>query len=570
MRSKNIIISILALILLTGFISAYLNVSLADHGSNIRNKSSGALLDSSNLRIEIYDALSGGNLAYNETFTSAIINGSWNLMLGENSSNPLSLEFGKIYYKDYIINGENVNFTNLTGSDVGRQFFYSPLGDIAGEDINQSANIVGASLNATGNIWAYRTLNLTSGYLYATNGSLINWANVLNGTLASWANVVNGTMASWANVVNGTVLTAETLWNANYSNMSIGWLYATNSTGGSDTFIANYSTFLTHATWANVNNGTMLNYTNALNGTLMLAANWNATNASYRTINNLSFIGNFSFNGGWQSGGLTIQDGDLYAQKIYVYNITSLNVSQQNLSIIDDFRAYGNAQVDKNLTVGTNTFFVNFNNGRIGIGTITPQNTLNIIGIGNFTEDIFSKERNLSIGYDYAVNSTGGGISWADVNNGTMLNYTSALNGSLILGTNLTYAYSLAWQNNASNFTVVYGYALNATGITWATANNGTLLNYSSALNGTLLTAETLWNANYSAFLGKASWADVNNGTMLNYTNALNGTITAGLINWATANNGTLLNYSSALNGTIVKDWQNNASNFTTIYSGLL
>ena len=101
-------------------ISASLNISLADHGSNIRNKSSGVLLNSSNLTVEIYDSLSGGALIYNETFNYSIINGSWNLMLGENSSNPLSIEFGKVYYKDYLINGENVNFTNLTGENVDR------------------------------------------------------------------------------------------------------------------------------------------------------------------------------------------------------------------------------------------------------------------------------------------------------------------------------------------------------------------------------------------------------------------------------------------------------------------
>ena len=61
MKIKNIIILILAFILLTSFISAYLNVSLAEHGSNIRNKSSGELLSSANLRVEIYDASSGGN-----------------------------------------------------------------------------------------------------------------------------------------------------------------------------------------------------------------------------------------------------------------------------------------------------------------------------------------------------------------------------------------------------------------------------------------------------------------------------------------------------------------------------
>ena len=49
-------------------------------------------------------------------------------MLGENTSNPLSLEFGKTYYKDYKINGQDLNFTDYQGNIVDRRFFYSPLG----------------------------------------------------------------------------------------------------------------------------------------------------------------------------------------------------------------------------------------------------------------------------------------------------------------------------------------------------------------------------------------------------------------------------------------------------------
>ena len=54
-----------------------------------------------------YEASSGGTLVYNETFTSAIVNGSWNVMLGENSSNPLSLEFGKIRTSSNFSFGNN-------------------------------------------------------------------------------------------------------------------------------------------------------------------------------------------------------------------------------------------------------------------------------------------------------------------------------------------------------------------------------------------------------------------------------------------------------------------------------
>ena len=70
-------------------------------------------------------------------------------MLGENSSNPLQLEFGKIYYKDYAINGGDLDFTDYQGNTVERQFFYSPLGEIADEDISDTTNIT-----TTGNVTA--------------------------------------------------------------------------------------------------------------------------------------------------------------------------------------------------------------------------------------------------------------------------------------------------------------------------------------------------------------------------------------------------------------------------------
>ncbi|MDP2947823.1 MAG: hypothetical protein Q8N88_06935, partial [Nanoarchaeota archaeon] len=64
----------------------------------------GDLLSLGNLTIIIYDSPSAGNLVYNQTFPDAIINGSWNLMIMPN------LKFGNNYWKDYEINGENLDF----------------------------------------------------------------------------------------------------------------------------------------------------------------------------------------------------------------------------------------------------------------------------------------------------------------------------------------------------------------------------------------------------------------------------------------------------------------------------
>ena len=43
-----------------------------------------------------------------------------------------------------------------------------------------------------------------------------------------------------------------------------------------------------------------------------------------------SVTGTYDFNGGWLSGGLTISGGNLYAQTLYVYNISSINVATIN------------------------------------------------------------------------------------------------------------------------------------------------------------------------------------------------------------------------------------------------
>ncbi len=126
--------------------SATLNVSLSDQGTEVTNTSSGAVLTVGDLTVLIYDALTGGNLIYNETFSSAIGNGSWNVMLGEMTNLPL--EFGKIYFKDYLIAGEDANFTNGTGQTVGRQFFYSPFGDINSSKI--FGDLIGANATTAG------------------------------------------------------------------------------------------------------------------------------------------------------------------------------------------------------------------------------------------------------------------------------------------------------------------------------------------------------------------------------------------------------------------------------------
>ncbi len=92
-------------------------VLLSDQGTEVRERLNGTLLASGDLTITIYDSSSGGNTVFSQMVGNAIINGSWNLMISPN------LEYGKSYWKDYSINGEDLDFD---GNE--RMEFQSPLG----------------------------------------------------------------------------------------------------------------------------------------------------------------------------------------------------------------------------------------------------------------------------------------------------------------------------------------------------------------------------------------------------------------------------------------------------------
>ncbi len=94
-------------------------VLLSDQGTEVKDKSTGELLSVGDLTISIYDSSIDGNLIFSETFPDAIVNGSWNIIMSP------TLEFGKIYWKDYSINDQDLDFD---GNE--RLNFQSPLGVI--------------------------------------------------------------------------------------------------------------------------------------------------------------------------------------------------------------------------------------------------------------------------------------------------------------------------------------------------------------------------------------------------------------------------------------------------------
>jgi len=154
-------------------------------------------------------------------------------------------------------------------------------------------------------------------------------------------------------------------------------------------------------------------------------------NSSFFLPLNTSPAGTFDFNGGWGSDGLTISGGDLYAQTVFVYNITSLNVNnlEVNGSIIPqspfdnlfdigsssvrykdlffagNFYGNGSVYVDNNLTVDTSTLFVDSSGDRVGIGTSNPADLLHVNGIGSVDIQVESSSGSGGITITDEVNS---------------------------------------------------------------------------------------------------------------------------------------------------------------------
>ncbi|HDP73687.1 MAG TPA: hypothetical protein ENN46_01885 [Candidatus Woesearchaeota archaeon] len=123
MKKPFLLMILLSVLFISVGYSAY--IQLSDQGTSA--KDSGSLING-DLTVLIYETYTAPAPIWQETFTDAVKNGSWNVMLGQNPANRLELEFGRMYYKDYQIDGTNLNFEDNSGGSLLRLAFYSPLG----------------------------------------------------------------------------------------------------------------------------------------------------------------------------------------------------------------------------------------------------------------------------------------------------------------------------------------------------------------------------------------------------------------------------------------------------------
>ncbi|MEK6875601.1 MAG: hypothetical protein AABX30_02865, partial [Nanoarchaeota archaeon] len=249
MRSK-FIIWICILIIFPNIVSAFL---ISDQGTNVKEVATGNLTALANLTISMYDNSTGGTLIFEQNFSNTIANGSWNVMIDPN------IQYGKSYWKDYKINGEdldfdgnerlefqssagkinNISFINFSlinscseGSSI--RLVYENGSILCETDDSSSVNLTDYALKNqsetfTGNITTSQTgffgwlgsltniitkifvqdidvsRNLNISGNITLNGTILKDWREINTSAIGWTNYVNTTAGAYTLLVNGTM-----------------------------------------------------------------------------------------------------------------------------------------------------------------------------------------------------------------------------------------------------------------------------------------------------------------------------------------------------------------------------
>ncbi|MEN7982491.1 MAG: hypothetical protein ABFQ65_03515 [Nanoarchaeota archaeon] len=291
-------------------------------------KEGGVNLDSGNLTVFIFDAMSGGSLLYNSTtnFDGAISEGKYDVMLG-NGSNELNLNYGEKYYLEMFINDEGFSFDGNS-----RQVFESAVGNVT--YLHMQANIPASYINKSGGT------NWVGTNLESILDTIYSWVSGVNTTenFEGLGFVSNDTNAANICAENYVLLGNGSCYNSSLFGSGSGDISAVNTdgeylSGGGDTGEINllFNETKLNATIDVRSNSSVIwdyNHTEAANVSI---SNW-AKDTFAALLGGNAINGTQDFNGGWTQGGITISAGKIFAQTLYVYNLSSLAVNQLNVN----------------------------------------------------------------------------------------------------------------------------------------------------------------------------------------------------------------------------------------------
>jgi hypothetical protein len=163
-------------------------ITLSDQGTDVRVKSTGLPVNNGNLTISIWTDVTGGTNLYSYTFNNTVNNGTWNIMLGQPPGPALDLNYSVYYYKDYTLNGEDIDFVDGTGATVERQIFQSPLGNITNDYLVEMSSSGNTSFNQT----------LTDSLYVSQTGIDLDWFYFTGSTLYFNETHLNDTISAYS------------------------------------------------------------------------------------------------------------------------------------------------------------------------------------------------------------------------------------------------------------------------------------------------------------------------------------------------------------------------------------
>jgi hypothetical protein len=353
------------------------------------------------------------------TLLSVLNNGSYlNTAYGDTWINS-TIDSKILVQNNSIVNWVTSTFTSLANT-------MTALGNWSADKVNY------ATLNVLNN-GSYKNVAETDSLAY--NGTLIDNSRLNNGSYLNPSEYETKWNANYSQFLTNNISNTNYVSNVNTSLLAIINNGSYLNPASTDTFIANYSTFLTHITFGTLSNGTLWSW--MMNGTLFKTSQWNATNTSYLTAETDSKAYNGTLvptsilmNGSFFNPATTDTFIANYSQ--FLLNNQSLTnyIGSNNVSI-NNYIALQNNSI---LNWISSVFNVTVNN------EIARQNTslVNYINLQNTSQTNFDNVQNTSVTNALATKlGLAGGIMTGNLNISTT---TITSQGSATYSTNSTCA----------------------------------------------------------------------------------------------------------------------------------
>ena len=404
----------------------------------------------------------------------------------------------------------------------------------------------------------------TSSEVDDINTSMENYIGVVNTSMKNYVDSIGTGDANWDAVFNATLLIVDTEINTSMKNY-VDYVNSTNFQTDTDTFVANYSTFLTH-----VSEGTI--WTALSNGTMVLTSVLN--NGTYSAVDTDTFVANYSLVVPYtilNNGTYSAVDTDTFVAN---YSEFLTHVTE--------------GEIWKELSNGTMVLTSVLNNGTYSVvdtdtwadNYSSYSTTAEILAFGYYNStdfvitDYFTKSDVLGFSYynstdfdieDYYTSSEVEGV----LNNGTYIIDSILNNGTYSAVDTDTFVanYSTFISNNESITNTFSLYTLiselvdkvgnwTLDKVDYYTSSevddiNTSIVNYVDYVNSTNFQIDTdTFVTNYSVFLTHVTLTELNNGTYIIDSILNNGSYFNIAETDSLAYNGTLVDYPTLNNGT--------------------